>query len=659
MANLQGTAGSDSILGGIEDDLIEGGAGNDTLNGGPGNDTVNGQDGADRLIWGENPNANNEHDHYIGGDYGEDFNANNYAGYFGGDTLSLSGAGGFHIDFSTTENGTAQDAYGNTLTFEGIERLWGSAGNDTIDASGAQWNDVHGDVGHHGMSIHSGDGHDSIIGSAFNDAIDGGAGNDTIYGGEGNDLIESSAGDDLVYGGNGQDGIRWGVPGTNALLGHDTYYGGENPNNEWEVDTLNAWHEDEDGHGVHLTFTGAESGFGTDFSGNSTLEFYEFESIRTGGGADTIDASGAVTNGWQGILVSTNWGDDFITGSNASDQIEAGEGADTIEGGAGDDMIALSYGIYDAVSPVDQEQDVMVLRDGFGTDTVKGFSIGNGMRDPEGRLAAVDRLDVGNLHDANGNPIDLNDVTVGSITINGVNHAKLFFPNGEALILHSVNPDDLTRAKLHEMGIPCFCAGTKLRTQNGDVAVEDLQVGDLVWTLDHGYQPVRWLGHRALDSIDLAAAPKLRPIRIQAGALGACVPSADLMVSPQHRVLVRSSIARRMFGSDEVLVSAKHLLEMDGVAQLDVQGVEYFHVLFDSHEVVVSNGAETESLFTGAEALKSVGEAAREEIFTLFPELRDNGEASLAARQCIKGAKARQMAWRHRCNARPLNSAQT
>ncbi|MBK4216559.1 Hint domain-containing protein [Paracoccus caeni] len=200
----------------------------------------------------------------------------------------------------------------------------------------------------------------------------------------------------------------------------------------------------------------------------------------------------------------------------------------------------------------------------------------------------------------------------------------------------------------------CFAAGTQIRTVNGEMKVEDLLPGDLVVTADHGPLPIRWIGQA---EIDLQANPKLRPIRIRAGALGQGMPEADLIVSPQHRVLVRSKIAQRMFGTDEVLVAAKQLLELDGIDLAeDLDKITYVHFLFDQHQVVWSNGALTESLFTGAEALKSVGPVAREEIFSIFPELRDqDGNTTRApVRPLIGGRQARQMASRHAGNGKRL-----
>ncbi|NUB42810.1 Hint domain-containing protein [Fertoebacter nigrum] len=195
--------------------------------------------------------------------------------------------------------------------------------------------------------------------------------------------------------------------------------------------------------------------------------------------------------------------------------------------------------------------------------------------------------------------------------------------------------------------VPCFAAGTLVATPTGPRPVERILVGDLVMTLDHGARPVRWIGKRRLSGNELAAMPALRPIRIARGALGAGRPLADLLLSPQHRVLVRSRIARRMFDADEVLVAAKQLLGMPGVTQdSGAQSVTYVHLLFDRHELVLSNGAATESLFTGAEAVKTIEPAALAEIFAIFPALR----APQPVRPFVQGKAARQLAARHQRN---------
>lgn len=193
--------------------------------------------------------------------------------------------------------------------------------------------------------------------------------------------------------------------------------------------------------------------------------------------------------------------------------------------------------------------------------------------------------------------------------------------------------------------VPCFALGTKISTPDGQRRVETLRAGDLVETLDHGAKPVVWVGQ---VSVAVAKNEKLRPIRISKGALGDNQPAQDLFVSPQHRVLVRSKIAERMFNTAEVLIAAKHLLAVDGIdTATDIDLVTYVHFLFDQHEVVTANGALTESMFTGAEALKAVSKAAREEILTLFPALADGTLPHTGSRQFVAGQQGRNMADRH------------
>ena len=204
--------------------------------------------------------------------------------------------------------------------------------------------------------------------------------------------------------------------------------------------------------------------------------------------------------------------------------------------------------------------------------------------------------------------------------------------------------------------VPCFGKGTRIETKTGPFPVERLRVGDPVRTVDHRYQPVRWIGSRKLDMVDLAMQPNLLPIRIAKGALGPDTPNRDLLVSPQHRVLVRSRIAQRMFKTGEILIPANKLLELDGVSVAKgTKQVEYFHLLFDQHQIIFSDGAVTESLFTGPEAMKAVGKDARMEIVALFPEIFAQSYAAKCARPIPeKGKKMFRLVTRHADNRQAL-----
>ena len=206
--------------------------------------------------------------------------------------------------------------------------------------------------------------------------------------------------------------------------------------------------------------------------------------------------------------------------------------------------------------------------------------------------------------------------------------------------------------------IPCFTRGTRIATPLGETPVERIRPGDMVCTLDHGPQPVRWVGMRRLDAAALRANPRLCPIRIPAGALGDGLPRHDLLLSPQHRVLVRSPIAARMTGTAEVLVAACHLIGLCGIAPVsDATQVDYWHLLLDRHEVLLAEGAASESLYLGAQARRAIGDDGCTEIAELMPHLFDgDGPAASPepARFLMAGRQARRMAQRHDSNQQQL-----
>jgi Hint domain len=166
---------------------------------------------------------------------------------------------------------------------------------------------------------------------------------------------------------------------------------------------------------------------------------------------------------------------------------------------------------------------------------------------------------------------------------------------------------------------PCFAAGSRIVTDRGAVAVEELCVGDRVLTRDHGYRPIRWIGAREFSDQQLRDYPELRPVTITAGALDGVLPHADLSVSPQHRMLVRDDDA--LAGDREVLVPAIALIGQTAIARAAEGGVTYYHLMFDAHEVICSEGAWSESFLPEAAALGGMHSAQLTEILAIFPEL--------------------------------------
>lgn len=168
---------------------------------------------------------------------------------------------------------------------------------------------------------------------------------------------------------------------------------------------------------------------------------------------------------------------------------------------------------------------------------------------------------------------------------------------------------------------PCFTAGTEIATHRGPVPIEDLRAGDRVLTRDNGYRPIRWIGARRFDAAVLADYPELQPVRIPAGALGAGRPARDIVVSPQHRMLLAGAEAIGLAGESEILVAAVDLIGFGVAEPAPLDAVVYFHILFDAHEIVWANGCWSESFLPEAAALDGLHTAQRREVLTIFPEL--------------------------------------
>lgn len=161
---------------------------------------------------------------------------------------------------------------------------------------------------------------------------------------------------------------------------------------------------------------------------------------------------------------------------------------------------------------------------------------------------------------------------------------------------------------------PCFTRGTYMRTQHGEVLIEDLVIGDRLWTEAHGYQPVRWICNRSI-----AAKGEFAPIKICAGTLGA---DRDILVSPEHRMLIEGADIELIFGVSKALVAAKDLVNDSTIrVETGMETVEYFHILFDQHEILQAHGTLSESFYPHDNAVGHFSNRQRNELFKIFPEL--------------------------------------
>jgi len=159
---------------------------------------------------------------------------------------------------------------------------------------------------------------------------------------------------------------------------------------------------------------------------------------------------------------------------------------------------------------------------------------------------------------------------------------------------------------------PCFTAATRIITNVGEKLIEDITVDDLVLTADHGFQPVRWTGHRDVTRVDLTRYPQLRPIVVEQGTFG---NSRRLRVSPEHGILARIE-------DQETLIRAKNVASVMGpqtaYPDFACETVTYFHLMCDQHELIFAEGTLTEAFFPTPSAMGSLDTGPRDELLLLF-----------------------------------------
>ena len=284
---------------------------------------------------------------------------------------------------------------------------------------------------------------------------------------------------------------------------------------------------------------------------------------------------------------------DVSTGINITITEGAGSGEDDIyndgNGGGGTNITSdqiISGGIYN----------------GMESGVISRVEVTNGLGQVVGKIYEItaDQDGDGDTHE---NAEIIGYVLAGS------------FVDGETYTASSSFAPHETPAGATYADLLCFVSGTLIRTQTGEHPIEDLTSGDMVLTMDHGYQPIRWIW-----SSTRAATGDLAPILIRKGALG---NDRDLRVSPQHRMLLQGWQAELLFGESEVLATAKSLINDHSIIRVEGGEVEYYHMLFDTHEIVWAEGAPSESFHPGEQGWNSFDQATRDEILELFPQLGD------------------------------------
>ena len=495
------------------------------------------------------------------------------------------------LDIIYSNGGTG----GQVIVISDIQFEAMPADNDTV--SGGDGNDT----------ILGGLGDDLLYGDAGADSLDGGAGNDTLDGGTDSDTLLGGLGDDSLLGGDGADLIDGG-DGNDTLIGdtgNDTLVGGAG------ADVLDAGQGMDfadysgSGAGVNIDLA-AGTGAGGDAEGDTLagvdgLIGSAFDDTLLGFDGSSADPADPYTN-----VFYAGAGNDYLDGRGGDDSLFGEAGDDTILGGAGNDLIDGGVGLDEVFG-------------GTGSDTI---TLNTGE-------SAGEIIDGG--EDGDGSDVDV-------LVING--RAKIIYDaNPENGTIRWADGSTTTFANIENITqVPCFTPGTLIETKNGPTAVETLRIGQKVLTRDNGYQRIRWIGRRSLCASDLAANPALQPVLIRQGALGGGLPTADLRVSPQHRMLISAPRADLLFGDPEVLAAALHMVGQPGIERVACDSVTYIHLMFDAHEIILADGAWSESFQPGDGTLSGLESAQRDELFAIFPELRlpEARGSYLAARRSLK-----------------------
>ncbi len=652
---IGGDAGGDSIapgnapiqfealLGSAFNDSLRGEGQNFTLYGGEGADTVQlgavsstgsgwlfGGDGNDRVVGGQ---GNNTLLGEAGDDVLEDIapgGTNSLSGGDGNDTISAVqtvGSGGNN----TLIGGSGNDSLlGSPLS--GSDSLFGEGGNDTLVDLGVANTRL--DGGADDDSLVAGSGSDTLIGGTGRDTLVSGAGNDSLVG-DANDFI-SAAGtsnaltfnlqtlqvvDDVggqtdlllglfggVLGGEGADSIL-GNSGANTLIGNggadridgaggddliqggagnDTLIGGAGADTISYADTI---------AGVTVSLAGGRGG--STAAGFNDSIAAGFEAVLGGGGNDSLIGTSASESlyggGGDDTLADSLGGANWFDGGAGNDSLVAGDGSDTLLGGAGVNNIIA----------------------GGGADSI----LGGGGNDSVVAGAGDDRIGVqgaalGRMTLDGGAGNDTLDLGAGS-WVQGTS-------GGFTTYSFAANPDSVVWTTGIEQVI-CFYPGTLIATSDGPRAVETLVIGDCVLTHAGAPAPVRWMGRQTV-STRFGDPMRVLPIRILAGALGEGLPRRDLLVSPDHAILVGGVLVQA-----GALVNGATILRERDVPER----FTYHHVELATHALLLAEGVPAETFVDNIDRAAFDNWAEHEALYGHLPGIAEMPRPRAKARRQV------------------------
>ncbi len=361
---------------------------------------------------------------------------------------------------------------------------------------------------------------------------------------------------------------------------------------------------------ANVVYQGSDGGSYTmniDYNSARILAYGTEGGLIDGDIIDSIDVT-VGTTGVDGANLA-NYGDGTVAKSFATGA-DGTSGTDTIQ--SVENFIA---------NEVSGQIDTITLTSAVraGDVVISNSAIGTFTEADSGTVTAFGGLGQPTINDLLNGPEHLRDGTwsINSGTENG-DVGDITFENFETINFETV----------------CFVRGTMIETAEGPKAIEHITVGDMVNTMDHGVQPVRWIGSSKVKGQGVSA-----PILIRKGALD---NDRDLWVSPQHRMFVSGWQLELLFAEPEALVPAKMLVNDSTILRVELPEVEYFHVMFDQHEIIFAEGSPSESFHPGRMGMGTFSADTCEEIFRLFPKLEtDLPSYGPSARNSLKAYEAK------------------
>jgi hypothetical protein len=509
-----------------------------------------------------------------------------------GNLISGNGANGVVIEGLSNDNALAGNfigtaAGGNAQLGNALDGVLISGsdfnrvvGCDILDNPFVYYNVISGN-GANGLHITNASGtvvQANFFGTSANNALMlGNTGNGILVDG---DSSNTTVGGEIplgnVTGGNGTNGIAV-VDTASGFTSFNTFgglfaFGGAAPNGE---------------NGLLITSTGGSQVIETSvFSGNTG------NGIMISGDASGIvlepnivglntDGATLLPNGGQGLLINGTAHDITVGGYTTSVMPRS------VYSGNGGFGIAV----------VEQAHDVTIFNTYVGTDIQGTAALGNAAGGiflgdtvtntiiggaPTGDPAKpVFALVSGNT----GPGIIVGDGTTNTQILNNIigyeKDGTTLLANGVAELLVGAGSTGNT---IDGNTIACFLEGTMIATEDGEVAVEALEVGMRVRTASGGLRAVAWIGQRRIDCRRHPNPHLAWPVRILPGAFGDGMPARDLYLSADHAVAM-----------DGVLIPIRHLVNGRTVLREMRDEVHYFHVELDAHDVLLAEGLPCES----------------------------------------------------------------